>query len=201
MQLYKHKSYEEYLTAQIRVNKRKLTNKWVWPREIRKIAKHAKVNIPSIDFVICHGVRNGYEIKKFIQQLGIDNIIGTEISPTAAQFENVIQWDFHNIKSEWIDSADLIYSNSLDHSNSPKYCVDQWMKCLKKSGICYVHWSEKCHNNIKRLDAADCFAATKEEYRELFNNRYCVIDEINIERTKRGQPQKRTIFAIKHERP
>jgi len=196
LKLYKHKSYEEYLAAQTKKNIRKLRHRWIWREDIAIISKHAKANIPKINFGICHGSRNGYEVKKFRKHLRA-NIIGTEISHTAERFENTIQWDFHNIKSEWIDNVDFIYSNAFDHSSNPTYCIDNWMKCLKKDGICYIHWSKVSHNT-KRLDAADCFSANRNEYRKLFNKKYHVIDEIEVEKVRRNRTQKRMIFVIKH---
>ena len=195
MRLYKHESYNEYLTAQTRKNVKKLKHKWIWPEDIEIISNHAKANIPRIDFGICHGSRNGFEVIGFRKRLG-GNIIGTEISHTATQFEHTIEWDFHNIKEEWIDNVDFIYSNALDHSPNPEYCIDRWMKCLKKDGICYIHWSTD--QNIKRLDAADCFAATRKEYRELFNRSCRVDSEIIVKKRKRNRTQKRIIFVIKH---
>lgn len=197
MRIYNHKDYGEYLTAQTKKNVRKLskTRRWIWGKDVRAITKHAEANIPNIDFGICHGVRNGWEVREFRRHLKT-NIIGTEISHTATQFENVIHLDFHNIKSEWIDNVDFIYSNALDHSSDPEYCIDRWMKCLKKDGICYIHWSK--NHNIRKLDAADCFAATKDEYRTLFNQNYHVVDEIEVKRVKRNRTQERVIFAIKH---
>jgi len=195
VRLYKHESYNEYLAAQTRKNVKKLGNHWIWFKDVEVISKHAKANIPKIDFGICHGTRNGFEVIGFRKLLG-GNIIGTEISHTATQFEHTIEWDFHNIKEEWIDNVDFIYSNALDHSPNPEYCIDRWMKCLKKDGICYIHWSND--HNIKRVDAADCFAATREEYRELFNRSYRVDSEIIVKKRKRNRTQKRIIFVIKH---
>ena len=36
-------------------------------------------------------------------------MIDTEISETAEQFPNTIQWDFHKVKPEWLSSVDFIY--------------------------------------------------------------------------------------------
>jgi SAM-dependent methyltransferase len=43
---------------------------------------------------------------------------------------------------EWVDSVDLIYSNSLDHSYDPIHCLRQWFKCLRPGGICILAWEK-----------------------------------------------------------
>jgi len=185
--LYKHKDYNEYYEAQVSKNIRKIKLVWIKPYDINDISNHINKYIPNAKFGICHGVRNAWEVKQLRKRLGIE-VIGTEISPTAEQFANTIQWDFHNIKDEWVDNVDFIYSNSFDHSYKPSRCLDQWMKCIKKDGICYIHWMI---TNTHKIDSADCFAGTKDEYRNLFNKKYKVIDEFT------SHPS-RLIFAIKH---
>lgn len=190
MKVYKHKSYEEYKKAQISKNVKKLETVWIKEGELKKIVEHINRNLFNVRHGICHGVRNAWEVKKFREFLKAD-IIGTEISYTATKFNYTIQWDFHDIKDDWIGKFDFIYSNSFDHSNKPKYCLDQWMKCLKPDGICYIHWNYE-NSKLEALDAADCFTASQEEYRKLFNEKYKVIDEFaTIANT-------RIVFAIKH---
>jgi len=187
MRLYKHKNYKEYKKAQINKNTKKLDLVWVKPHEIKLISKKIKKYIPNASFGICHGVRNAWEVKQLRNILKID-ILGTEIAPSATKFENTIQWDFHNLKDEWIGSVDFIYSNSFDHSYDPEKCLDVWMKCIKKGiGVCFIHWMS---TNASTIDAADCFAASLKEYKDLFNKKYRVIDQFG----KRG----RIVFAIQH---
>ena len=56
--------------------------------------------------------------------------LGTGVSDLATQFPHTIQWDFHDVEPEWLDSADVIYSNSFDHSYAPQRCLDAWMPYL-----------------------------------------------------------------------
>ena len=80
-------------------------------------------------------------------------VIGTEISETAAQFENTIQWDFHDVKPEWLASVDFIYSNSFDHSFDPGKCLSAWMSCLKPGGICLLeHTNAHGPRSVNELD-------------------------------------------------
>jgi len=187
MKLYEHENYAEYVNAQVKKNERKIKNVWVNSNEITLIVKRIKKLIPDAQFGICHGVRNAWEVKRFRDLLKI-NVIGTDIAPSANDFENTIQWDFHKIKKEWKHSVDFIYSNSFDHSFDPEMCLDKWMKCVRKSkGICFIHWMS---SNTNKIDAADCFAGTIKNYREMFNKKYKVVEEFGH--------KKRKIFAIKH---
>jgi len=187
MKLYKHKDYNEYYKAQLAKNVNKLKTVYIKEKEIILLSKHIKENIPDLKFGICHGVRNGWEVQRLRKLLNIE-IIGTEISPTANKFKNVIQWDFHKVKDGWINNVDFIYSNSFDHSYDPELCLDNWMSCVKRNGVCYIHW----HGEVENVDSADCFAATKIEIRDFFNKKYAVIDEFV------GNHNARIIFAIKH---
>lgn len=188
MKLYKHESYDEYVHAQVKKNERKINHVWVKSSEIVLITKKIKKHIPDVRFGICHGVRNSWEVKRFADLLNVD-VLGTDIAPSANQFENTIQWDFHKIQKAWKNSVDFIYSNSFDHSFDPEMCLDKWMKCIRKSkGICFIHWMATNANH--KLDAADCFSGTVRDYRTLFNKKYMILEEFG----HRG----RKIFAIKH---
>lgn len=191
MELYKHDNYEDYVKAQIEKNVRKIKLVWIKPKEVSAIVDHIKKNISEPKFGICHGVRNAWEVKKFREFLGVE-VLGTEISHTAEQFENTIQWDFHDVKPEWVSAVDFIYSNSFDHSHSPEMCLDTWMSCLKNNGICYIHWNIE-NSRPGAIDSADCFNATEEDYRKLFSKKYIILDEF------RPVPG-RTVFAIRHKK-
>lgn len=188
MKLYKHKDYGDYKNSQINKNVRKLKNIWVKPNEITMVADHINKHISNAKFGICHGVRNAWEVKQFRKLLNI-NVIGTDIAPSASKFDHTIEWDFHKVKEEWINNVDFMYSNSFDHSYDPSMCIGKWMSCLTKEGVCYIHWMK---TNENKIDAADCFAASRKEYRKIFNKKYKVIDELE---TAGGN---RVIFAIKH---
>ncbi|PZQ43933.1 MAG: hypothetical protein DI551_11175 [Micavibrio aeruginosavorus] len=83
--------------------------------------------------------------------------MGTEISETAKDFPNTIQWDFHNVKPEWIGSVDFIYSNSFDHSYDPEKCLNAWMSCITPNGLCILEHSAE--HAIKGASALDPFGA------------------------------------------
>jgi len=132
--------YEEYGRVQTEGNKKKLDEVFEIEENIRMLSSYLKKNLPEIKFGICHGTRRGKEQEWFRKYLNVE-VIGTEISDTATQFPNTIQWDFHQIKDDWIDNVDFIYSNSLDHSYDSEFCLKQWFKCLRKDGICIINGS------------------------------------------------------------
>ncbi len=140
MRQYQYADYDEYKERQIATNRAKLNNVFVQPIVLDVIAEKLQDKLKTIDFGICHGTRNGFEQRELRRRLGV-NVIGTEISPTATQFPHTIEWDFHDVKDEWIDSVDFIYSNAIDHSYDPAMCFDKWMQCLRPGGYCILHWT------------------------------------------------------------
>lgn len=180
MQLRKFKDYNTYVEVQTATNKEKLHKVWAQEDEISQIASHIQSHMPKPTFGICHGVRNGWEVCKFQELLGI-NVIGTEISDTATNFPGVIQWDFHQIKEEWVNNVDFIYSNALDHSYDPQFCLDQWMRCLKPTGRCFIQWT--VFHSEGDIDGADCFGASFEEYQAFINRKYEIEDTLECQIT------------------
>ncbi len=91
---------------------------------------------------LVHGVRNGKFMTFIKQSLGID-LVSTEISPARStdRPESVEGgWDFHNVKPEWENSFDFVWSSSYFHSYDPYKCIQQWMKCVKRgsTGQCIL---------------------------------------------------------------
>lgn len=132
--------YERYRRVQEEANKKKINSVWVIEENIAHLSSYVKSLVPDPRFGICHGTRRGKEQEWFRKYLGCE-VIGTEISETATSFPNTIQWDFHEVKPEWINSVDFIYSNSFDHSYAPDKCLNAWMSCVKKGGICILEHS------------------------------------------------------------
>lgn len=129
--------YARYKEVQTRGNKKKLESVWVDERHVEFLSGHITRLIGRPIFGICHGTRRGLEQQWFAKYLGC-KVIGTEISDTATQFPNTIQWDFHDVKPEWVDSVDFIYSNSFDHSFDPERCLNAWMSCVRPGGVCVL---------------------------------------------------------------
>lgn len=133
-------NYEKYRMIQENGNKRKINSIWVIEENIVFLSDYIKNIIQSPKFGICHGTRRGKEQEWFSKYLGCE-VIGTEISDTAKSFPCTIQWDFHEVKSEWINRVDFIYSNSFDHSYDPEKCLNSWISCLNNKGLCIIEHS------------------------------------------------------------
>lgn len=187
MKLHKYDSKEQYRKIQIEANKRKLDWVWVKPSSIQRIVEYLESKNwdekweTTSDYavaVLCHGTRNGKEQQYFRNQLMekyYPFVLGTEISPTADQFRDTIQWDFHEQKKEWVGRFDIVYSNALDHSHSPKECVQTWLDQLNEDGLLFVEWSK---DNLKS-NAVNPFSGTPEEWEAMFP----VVDKISGEGT------------------
>lgn len=146
LQIYYYKDefgnfdYEKYKEVQIATNIRKLDKTSIDDGDIQMLSGWLCDNISPLARGLCHGTRNGKEQKLFKEFTGAQ-VLGTDISPTATQFPDTIQHDFHEIKSEWIDHFDFIFSNSYDHSYNLEYCIKQWFRCLRPGGICILEHS------------------------------------------------------------
>jgi len=129
--------YEQYKRIQIEANKRKIESSWVKKKNVKFLSKYLKENVKNLQFGICHGTRQGFEQEWFSKYLEC-KVLGTEISDNANEYKNTIEWDFHNVKKEWIASVDFIYSNALDHSYDPNKCLNAWMSCIREDGLCII---------------------------------------------------------------
>jgi hypothetical protein len=132
--------YEKYRQIQTAGNRRKLEYVWADEENIAFLSRYISRVAGAPRFGICHGTRRGKEQEWFRKHLGCE-VIGTEISDTAEQFPNTIQWDFHEVKPEWINATDFIYSNSFDHSYDPEKCLNAWMSCVRPGGLCILEHS------------------------------------------------------------
>jgi len=173
VKLHKYNSYEEYKRIQEAANIKKIDYVWATEDNIKLLSDYLMVHIADIKFGICHGSRTGKEQEWFRKHLGVE-VIGTEISKTAIQFPNTIQWDFHDVKQEWVNNVDFIYSNSFDHSYKPIECLDAWVSCIKKTGVYILEWTI---GHIK-AKLTDPFGATEAEYEEMIVKKYKLQDKL-----------------------
>jgi len=173
MKLWKYKDYQEYVKSQVDgiykhpTVRDNYNHQWFENEDIIFLKEQvispyfSKINvIPK--FGICHGAKLGKENVEFEKQTGI-NFIGTDISIDSSIDMKLIKWDFHDVKDEWIENVDIIYSNALDHSYNPELCLSQWISCLTDRGICIVEHTH-CHLDST---ATDPFGATLQEYCDL----------------------------------
>lgn len=155
-------SYETYRQIQEAGNKHKLRSVFAVEENVAYLARFVERRLGRpVKLGLCHGTRNGAEQRWFLANLtGAPTVIGTEISETATQFPNTIQWDFHETKPEWIGACDFIYSNSWDHSFDPERMFKGWMSCLSENGVLLIE-----HTRLQdgtNPDPLDPFGATRE---------------------------------------
>ncbi len=198
MNLYKYKNKDEYRRIQEAGNIKKLHCTFVNEKVIDTISEYIIRNIKNPTLGICHGTRRGVEQQLLIDKTGAA-VIGTEISSTATQFPHTIKWDFHDVKSEWINNVDFIYSNSLDHSYDPKFALSQWLKCLNDNGLCFIEYT--AFN--KQFSKLDCFSSSRGEMGELIRSVGDVQCMIKVRDYHQGRPRNKPrrmnyfIFVVK----
>lgn len=142
--------YAKYVKTQSAGNRRKIHKVCAIEENIEFLSGYIKSINPDPVKGICHGTRRGKEQEWFRKYLDCD-VTGTEISNTATQFPHTIQWDFHEVKPDWIASLDFIYSNSLDHSYDPRKCISAWINCIRPGGTCILEHTSG-HETATRLD-------------------------------------------------
>tara|TARA_B100001057_G_C22744200_1_gene909084 strand:- start:183 stop:914 length:732 start_codon:yes stop_codon:yes gene_type:complete len=153
--LHKYSSYEEYARVQIHWNKVKLNNIFADEgtlKRVRDILINEFGDVGKING-ICHGTRNGFE-QNFLRSLSENfDVIGTDISETATDFDNSIQWDFHDINPAWSRNQDFVYTNSLDQSWQPHVAVETWLSQLNENGILIIeHTHEHSSSGTSEMD-------------------------------------------------
>jgi len=140
--LHEYSSYDEYKAVQIARNEAKLNRNYADEQTLDRVIErlNREFHDARVDFGLCHGTRNGFEQKYLASEMNVD-VIGTDISPTAAQFPRSVVWDFHDVNQEWVGKCDFIYSNSLDHSWNPKLALSTWLDQLKPGGLLFLEHS------------------------------------------------------------
>ncbi|MEM0975986.1 MAG: hypothetical protein AAGJ34_00480 [Pseudomonadota bacterium] len=160
--------YELYKHVQTLGNVMKIDNQWVNEDHIALLCRYLNDAGHVVEQGICHGTRRGREQAWFADHLvGASKVIGTEISDTATDFENTIQWDFHEVKDEWRGRIDLIYSNSWDHSYDPEKAFSAWVSCLAPGG--YMLLDHGWNFLPDKVDLLDGFGISEDGLIDLLN--------------------------------
>jgi hypothetical protein len=189
--------YELYKEIQTLGNKGKIERVTVTAENIAYLVRHLEKIIPSIDFVLCHGTRNAAEQKFFQAALSKPaTLLGTEISDTAKNFPMTVEWDFHEVKPEWLGAADVIYSNSFDHSYDPDKLFKAWLSCLKPGGVMALEWAFQSHA-VTRPQILDPFKIEFDGLQALLRS-YCKDGNYELLEPLREPPNRRLgeIFAL-----
>lgn len=166
---HEYPDYETYRAVQIAGNKAKLRMQFVKESHIEALAEYLNKTNKTTSFGLCHGTRRGLEQEWFNKHLnGTPEVIGTEISDTANQFENSIQWDFHEENADWEERADFVYSNSWDHAFDPNKAFSAWAKSLKPGGFMLLDHTKG--QTPEAANALDPFGATIEALCNILND-------------------------------
>lgn len=141
--LHEYGSYEEYRDVQVFHNKRKIDAIWADEATLSRVADVVCARNPGGKIKgLCHGARNGFE-QNHLNGLGRDIMaLGTDISDTAKDYDNSVQWDFHDVNPEWVGQFDFVYSNSLDQSWKPKHALETWLGQVKRDGVLIIEHTE-----------------------------------------------------------
>ncbi len=142
--VHSYKNYNEYRNTQIFYNQKKIDQIWADGKNLKKISFFLSNNIKKKKIKgLCHGSRNGFEQEFLFKVIKKTFIIGTDISSSATNFKNTVQWDFHKRKKSWINLFDFIYSNSLDHSYNPRKALTIWLEQIKKNSYIILEHAEQ----------------------------------------------------------
>lgn len=128
--------YATYAAIQMEGNKRKIDQIWADEATIGFICDYLRATGSPISNGLCHGSRNGAEVRWFAEKLGID-VTGTDISDTATQY-GLVQWDFHEPNPLWVGKFDFVYTNSHDHAYDPKKALGSWIEQLSPTGKLFL---------------------------------------------------------------
>jgi hypothetical protein len=139
VKVYKYRSYDEYVSAQKSAFKRKYKNVWAIEENIAAISEYLKPLNPQRG--LCHGVRQGWEVKWFRQYLPSCETIGSEIGHAIKPW--VFKWDFNQVHPEWIGAFDFVYSNSFDHAYDPRQTLTLWSKQARQGGRIILEYDRR----------------------------------------------------------
>jgi len=141
--------YQAYRQIQVAGYRQKSGFVWAVEDNIAYLSAYIRKAVGNLSFGLCHGTRTGKEQAWFRKYLRCE-VLGTELSHLARDLPDTIEWDFHQVKPEWVGKVDFIYSNSFDHSYDPRACLNAWMSCLQPRGLCILE-----HSTSHGPDAAD----------------------------------------------
>jgi hypothetical protein len=181
MKLLTFSSHDEYKRVQVAANKLKYHNVYAEDPELRRIAAHFGAHSRNARTGLCHGVRNGYEVRMLRRLLPGVDITGTDISDTAATIPNCIVWDMHDVKPEWVGRTDFMYSNSWDHSHSPEAMFERWSECLSDHGLLYLPYTElQSERGVTERTKIDVFGCSADELLGVLRRSFKVEDVLEV---------------------
>jgi len=174
--LYQYPDYETYREIQNEGNRRKIKWQYVQESHIQLCAKFIEETVSDVEFGLCHGTRSGAEQAWFSKALkNAPKVIGTEISDSATDFPNTVQWDFHNRNPEWHEKADFVYSNSWDHAFDPLKAFGGWFDSLKSGGLLLLDHSDG--HTARKANKLDAFGIRRGRLQRLLRTQFADVAE------------------------
>ena len=181
MKLLRFENYEEYKRTQIAANEYKFGDVFAELPVLRRIAAHFRRSGATSHLGLCHGVRNGYEVRRLRQLLPRIDIIGTDISDTAAGIPNCVVWDMHEVKPEWRGAVDFMYSNSWDHTYDPDLLFARWSECLSPSGRLYLSYTDlHSERGVVEASKSDPFGCSLDELTQIVQRSFTLHEVLEI---------------------
>lgn len=151
MKIYKHDNYDQYIKIQRQHvnNHQKLLQQnnltaddgdvigWATDEHLTYVYdRFCYYNKSTNPLILCHGVRNGYEVSFFRKCVGFNNVFSTDLFDVFMYDKtNFFVQDFDTDTENWIEKFDLVYSNSFDHSRDPFHTFKIWSKQVKNKGL------------------------------------------------------------------
>lgn len=129
--------YAQYRQTQIFHNRRKIDKVWADDATLKVIADYLAGRLCPKPKGLCHGARNGYEVRKLGELLGAE-MTGTDISKTASDYPGMVTWDFHDPNPAWENAFDFIYTNSLDQAFDPEKALAVWSRQIRDDGLVFI---------------------------------------------------------------
>ena len=148
MKIYsEYKSYQEYVDIQTETNKEKIEVVWVMQEEVIQLSNYIVDKYSDeIHYVMCHGARNGTEVKYFTESLPDNWIVeGNDISDTANAY-GLHQWDMQYCYEGWKQKYTIQYTNSFYHVYDPQKTINSFMKQCATGGSVFIQWTENLNN-------------------------------------------------------
>jgi hypothetical protein len=181
MKLLRFENYDEYRQTQVAANKHKFGDVFAEISVLRRIAAHFRGSGAASGLGLCHGVRNGYEVVRLRRFLPGVDIIGTDISDTAAGIPNCIVWDMHVVKPEWRDAVDFMYSNSWDHTYDPDLLFARWSECISPSGRLYLAYTAlHSERGVVETSKSDPFGCSLDELIKIVQRSFTLHEVLDL---------------------